>query len=252
MAWHWFEVARPEGPASRLGHEERVPESAGPAPALGVEVGVPLMVGLMMAGGWLALEWFNYSASQYALTTLFGNLTADGMSWGMLLALGLWLVDLSGLLYLSIPHEREKPGFWYVLVAWLLASGANALLKWWAVTLALMASPLAQPGSPRTALVNAVLPYIPTAVAFLIWTGRVLLVSTMMGLLMPALRRLADRLQIWANARIAQASDATEEYDEGATHLGSASHLRKAAAPGPRLITPEDSEALLRRQVGPR
>lgn len=238
MAWHWFQTAQPEGLAPRPGREEGIPGSAGPAPVSSAEIGVPLVVGLMMAGGWLALEWFNYSASQYALTTLFGNLTADGVTWGMLLALGLWLVDLSGLLYLSIPHEREKPGFWYVLVAWLLASGANALLKWWAVTLALMASPLTQSGTPRTALVNTMMPYIPTATAFLVWTGRVLLVSTMMGLLMPALRRLADRLQAWADARIAQTSEAAGET--------------RGATTGPRLITAEEQEALRRQRIGPR
>jgi len=231
MAWHGFQTARPAP-------EERAMEAAPPVSVWSAEIGVPLVVGLMMAGGWLALEWFNYSASQYALTTLFGNLAADGLTWGMLLALGLWLVDLSGLLYLSIPSEREKPGFWYVLVAWLLASGANALLKWWAVTLALMASPLAQPGAPRTALVNTVLPYIPTATAFLVWTGRVLLASTMMGLLMPALRQLAERLPGWADARHSQIAEGDAE--------------RRAAVPGPRLITPEDAEALPRRQAGPR
>lgn len=238
MTWHWFQAAQPEGLASPSSREEEIPGSAGPAPVRSAEIGVPLVVGLMMAGGWLALEWFNYSASQYALTALFGNLTADGVTWGTLLAWGLWLVDLSGLLYLSIPSEREKPGFWYVLVAWLLASGANALLKWWAVTLALMASPLAQPGTPRTALINALMPYIPTATAFLVWTGRVLLVSTMMGLLMPALRRLADRLQAWADARLAQTSDTTEEMTGATT--------------GPRLITPEEQEALRQQRIGRR
>lgn len=238
MAWHWFQIAQPDDRALRSSREEEAPGSVGLSPVSRAEIGVPLVVGLMMAGGWLALEWFNYSASQYALTTLFGNLTADGMTWGMLLALGLWLVDLSGLLYLSIPNEREKPGFWYVLVAWLLASGANALLKWWAVTLALMASPLAQPGTPRTALVNTVMPYIPTATAFLVWTGRVLLVSTMMGLLMPALHRLADRLHAWADARIAQTPEAAEET--------------RGTASGPRLITPEDQEALRRQRIHPR
>lgn len=206
-----------------------------------MEIGVPLVVGLMMAGGWLALEWFNYSASQYALTALFGNLATDGMTWAVLLALGLWLVDLSGLLYLSIPHEREKPGFWYVLVAWLLASGANAMLKWWAVTLALMASPLTRPEAPRTALVNMLLPYIPTATAFLVWTGRVLLVSTMLGLLMPALHRLADRLQAWADARVAQEAHGSETLEEA-----------PAAPVGPRLITPEDSEASARARAARR
>lgn len=238
MAWHWFQIAQPDDRALRSSREEGTPGSVGPSPVSSAEIGVPLVVGLMMAGGWLALEWFNYSASQYALTTLFGNLTADGMTWGMLLALGLWLVDLSGLLYLSIPNEREKPGFWYVLVAWLLASGANALLKWWAVTLALMASPLAQPGTPRTALVNTMTPYIPTATAFLVWTGRVLLVSTMMGLLMPALHRLVDRLHAWADARIAQTPEASEET--------------RGTVSGPRLITPEDQEALRRQRIHPR
>ncbi|MFN3928676.1 MAG: hypothetical protein ACK4OK_03480, partial [Thermoflexus sp.] len=129
-------------------------------------------------------------------------------------------------------------GFWYVLVAWLLASGANALLKWWAVTLALMASPLAQPETPRAALINTLMPYIPTATAFVVWTGRVLLISTIMGLLMPALHRLTDRLHAWADSRIAQASEGREEME--------------ATSPGPRLITPKDQEALSRRRVGQR
>lgn len=234
MAWHWFQTARSEIQTNQPGRESVDLE----APAWSTEIGVPLIVGLMMTGGWLMLEWFNYSASQYAMTTLFGDRMADGIAWGTLLALGLWLVDLSGLLYLSIPNEREKPGFWYVLIAWLLASGANALLKWWAVTLALMASPLAQPETPRAALVNALMPYIPTATAFLVWTGRVLLISTIMGLLMPALRRLTHRLQVWADAQIAQAS----EESEGT----------QTTSLGPRLITPKDQEALSRRRIGQR
>ncbi|WP_376790880.1 hypothetical protein [Thermoflexus sp.] len=234
MAWHWFQAARSEIQTTRPGRESV--DLA--APVWSTEIGVPLIVGLMMTGGWLTLEWFNYSASQYAMTTLFGDLMADGMTWGTLLALGLWLVDLSGLIYLSIPNEREKPGFWYVLVAWLLASGANALLKWWAVTLALMASPLAQPATPRAAFIHTLMPYIPTATAFLVWTGRVLLISTIMGLLMPALHRLTGRLHAWADSRIAQTSEGTEEVE--------------ATSPGPRLITPNDREALSRRRIGQR
>jgi hypothetical protein len=160
MAWHRWVSVLPERQGLSPGREEAGKAAApeGMEEPMGIGLGVPLVVGLMMAGGWLALEWFNYSASQYALTVFFGNLMADGLSWAVLLALGLWLVDLSGLLYLSLPSEREKPGFWYVLVAWLLASGANALLKWWAVTLALMASPLAQPGAGGTSRVASLFP----------------------------------------------------------------------------------------------
>lgn len=241
MAWHGLPTAPPEGTAPRPGAPAPGSESA---PASGVAIGLPLVIGLMMAGGWLALEWFNYAASQFALTSLFGHLSADGATWAAVLATGLWLVDLSGLLYLSIPSEREKPGFWYALVAWLMASGANALLKWWAVTLALMASPLAQPGAPRAAGVAPLMPYIPTAIAFLVWTGRVLLVSTMMGILAPALRGLAERVQGWADAHLARAAESPEEPE--------------MAGLGPRLVTPEvhreprAPEAASRRRLGER
>lgn len=224
MAWRGWIAARPEGPAPPG------PRPAEETEALGVEAQravslLALGVGLMMAGGWLALEWFNYAASQHALAVLFGNLMADGLSWATLLALGLWLVDLSGLLYLSIPDERGKPGFWYVLVAWLLASGANALLKWWAVTWALMASPMAQ-GAQRAAPLLALTPYIPTAVAFVVWTGRVLLVSTLMGLLRPFLSRMVDQVRAWAAGQV-------EEAAKGPA----------ASEPArPRLITPEEVE----------
>jgi len=232
MAWHRWVSLLPEqrGLAPGLkepGKTAAVPEGMEKPVGIGLEA--PLVVGLMMAGGWLALEWFNYSASRYALTVFFGNLMADGLSWAVLLALGLWLVDLSGLLYLSLPSEREKPGFWYALVAWLLASGANALLKWWAVTLALMASPLAQPGaggaSRAASLFQSVGPYIPTAIAFLVWTGRVLLVSTMMGLLLPVLRQLGLRLQAWAERETARAAGEAE--------------AAPTASPGPRLVEPD-------------
>jgi hypothetical protein len=228
MAWHRWVSVLPERQGLSPGCEEAGKAAApeGMEEPMGIGLGVPLVVGLMMAGGWLALEWFNYSASQYALTVFFGNLMADGLSWAVLLALGLWLVDLSGLLYLSLPSEREKPGFWYVLVAWLLASGANALLKWWAVTLALMASPLAQPGAGGTSrvasLFQSVGPYIPTAIAFLVWTGRVLLVSTMMGLLLPVLRQLGLRLQTWAEQETSQAAGEAE--------------AASTASMGPRLV----------------
>ncbi|MER3400473.1 MAG: hypothetical protein C4313_04965 [Thermoflexus sp.] len=234
MAWRGWIAARPEGPAppgprpaeeieaQRRGTPQS-PLDFGGTPKRTVSL-LALGVGLMMAGGWLALEWFNYAASQYALAVLFGNLMADGLSWATLLALGLWLMDLSGLLYLSIPDERGKPGFWYVLVAWLLASGANALLKWWAVAWALMASPMA--GAQRAAPLLALTPYIPTAVAFVVWTGRVLLVSTLMGLWRPFLGRMVDQVRAWAAGQV-------EEAAKGPA----------ASEPArPRLITPEEVE----------
>ena len=63
---------------------------------------------------------------------------------------------------------------WYLLGAWLLAATMNAMLTWWAVSLALLNhDSLGNEIISREALINSV----PVFVAILVWLIRVLMIG---------------------------------------------------------------------------
>jgi hypothetical protein len=99
-----------------------------------------LIFGLIIFGALIAFEIFNYSTTDFALTNLLGEVSFLGLRWATILALAFCGMDFAGVARLFTPDKEmeNKTEVWYLLGAWFLAAGMNALLTWWGVSLALL------------------------------------------------------------------------------------------------------------------
>ncbi len=125
----------------------------------------------------IAFEIFNFSTTEFALTDVLGDLSFAGWHWATILAVAFCAMDFAGIARLfGSPQGKDQPAeLWYLLGAWLLAATMNAILTWWAVSLALLEH--AQLGNEilaRETLIRGV----PIFVAILVWLLRVLLIGT--------------------------------------------------------------------------
>jgi hypothetical protein len=135
------------------------------------------LFGLIILGALLAFEIFNYGTTEFALTDLLGDLRFAGIRWSTILALAFCSMDFAGIARLFTPEQDpEKPvEVWYLLGAWLLAATMNAMLTWWAVSLALIGHQgLGNEVIGREALLGSV----PFFVAILVWLIRILIIGT--------------------------------------------------------------------------
>ena len=135
------------------------------------------LFGLIMIGALIAFEIFNYGTTEFALTDLLGDLRFAGLRWSTILALAFCSMDFAGIARLFSPdHGDNHSGeLWYLLGAWLLAATMNAMLTWWAVSLALLGHMgLGNEILGREALLGSV----PVFVALLVWLIRVLMIGT--------------------------------------------------------------------------
>ena len=135
-----------------------------------------LFFGALMLGALLAFETFNYGTTEFALADLLGDLRFVGVRWATILALAFCAIDFAGLARLLTPG---RPGqaieAWYVLAAWFVAAAMNAVLTWWAVSVALVGhSALGNAVVGRETLVRVV----PVFVAILVWLIRVLMIGS--------------------------------------------------------------------------
>lgn len=132
---------------------------------------------VMTIGALLAFEIFNFSTTEFALTDLLGELRFTGLRWSTILALAFCGMDFAGIVRLFSPdHDRRDPmSRWYLLGSWLLAATMNALLTWWAVSLALLNHQgLGNEILGRESLLSGV----PLFVAVLVWLIRVLMIGS--------------------------------------------------------------------------
>lgn len=135
------------------------------------------LFGLIMIGALIAFEVFNYGTTEFALTDLLGSLRFAGLRWSTILALAFCSMDFAGIARLFSPDQGNiRSGeLWYLLGAWLLAATMNAMLTWWAVSLALLEHVgLGNEILGREALLGSV----PVFVALLVWLIRVLMIGT--------------------------------------------------------------------------
>ncbi len=135
------------------------------------------LFGLIMIGALIAFEVFNYGTTEFALTDLLGGLRFAGLRWSTILALAFCSMDFAGIARLFSPDQGDSSSgeLWYLLGAWLLAATMNALLTWWAVSLALIGhTGLGNEILGREALLSSV----PVFVALLVWLIRVLMIGT--------------------------------------------------------------------------
>lgn len=125
----------------------------------------------------IAFEVFNFSTTEFALADVLGDLSFAGWHWATILAVAFCAMDFAGIARLfGTPQGKDQPAeLWYLMGAWLLAATMNAILTWWAVSLAILGH--AQLGNEilaRQTLIRSV----PIFVAILVWLLRVLLIGT--------------------------------------------------------------------------
>jgi hypothetical protein len=132
--------------------------------------------GLLMLGALVAFETFNYGTTEFALTDLLGKLSFAGMHWATILALAFCAMDFAGLARLLTPgRPGQSTEAWYLLAAWFIAAGMNAVLTWWAVSVALAGhDALGSSVLGRDTLLRVV----PVFVAILVWLLRVLMIGS--------------------------------------------------------------------------
>jgi len=150
----------------------RLPEIAGRT-----KISRGAAVGLLMVGALIAFELFNFSTTEFALGDLLGDLGTAGLRWATVLALAFCAMDFAGLARLLTPlrgssHVAERG---YLVGAWALAAGMNAVLTWYAVSLALLThTGLGSEVLGREALIRGV----PVFVALLVLLVRVLIIGS--------------------------------------------------------------------------
>ncbi|MEW6568059.1 MAG: hypothetical protein AB1449_07815 [Chloroflexota bacterium] len=137
-----------------------------------------LAFGLIILGGMIGFEVFNYSTTEFGLADLLGEPRFAGVRWATILALAFCAIDFAGIARLLTPERgRQDAGeVWYLLGAWFLAATMNAVLTWWGVSLAL----LSHDGLGNEILGRAtLLSTVPLFVAVLVWLIRVLMIGTL-------------------------------------------------------------------------
>lgn len=156
-----------------------------------------LLFGSIILLALVAFESFNYSTTEFALADLLGGLQFAGLRWSTILALAFCSIDFAGIARLMTPASaNHTPGeTWYLLGAWFLGATMNAMLTWWAVSLALIGhAGLGNEILGREALLSGV----PLFIASLVWLIRVLLIGS--------LTLAGERLFSFAEARPRPAS----------------------------------------------
>jgi hypothetical protein len=137
----------------------------------------PSVFGLLMIAALIAFETFNFGTTEFALQDLLGELSFTGLHWATILAVAFCGMDFAGIARLFTPdgYQRGSADLWYLLGAWLLAATMNAMLTWWAVSLALLSHEgLGNEILGRETLLSTV----PVFVAMLVWLIRVLMIGT--------------------------------------------------------------------------
>lgn len=134
-----------------------------------------LLVAVVLFIALIAFEIFNFDTSQYALRSLLGDVQFLGIMWASILAIAFCSIDFAGLIRLFTPErgQDEPKEVWYLTGAWLLGATMNAILTWWAVSLALLSRNMGNEILSREQL----LLYVPIFVAVLVWLTRILFIG---------------------------------------------------------------------------
>lgn len=138
-----------------------------------------VIVGAILALALVAFELFNFDTTEYALENLLGMVSFASVRWATILAIAFCSIDFAGLARLLTPDEEKSAGGYLkpthlLLAAWLLGGGMNALMTWWAVSLALMGHNLGNELISREQLLRGV----PIFVALLVWITRLLIIGS--------------------------------------------------------------------------
>lgn len=136
-----------------------------------------LILGSLFVVALLAFELFNFDTTRYALHNLLGDEQVLGLGWATVLAIAFCTIDFAGLLRIFLPDGRHNTPteVWYLMGAWLLGATLNAIMTWWAVSLALLDHPLGNEILDREKLLLVV----PIFVACLVWLTRILFIGSL-------------------------------------------------------------------------
>lgn len=200
-----------------------------PAAASRARVSRGSAVGWLMLAALVAFELFNFSTTEFALGDLLGDLGTAGVRWATVLALAFCAMDFAGLARLLTPlrgpSQATERG--YLVSAWALAAGMNAVLTWYAVSLALLThSGLGSEVLGRDALIRGV----PVFVALLVLLVRVLIIGSF--------SLSGSRLFSQGETRPALLRPASRHTTGAAASEGSAHALRPSAPPPAPARTP--------------
>ncbi len=143
---------------------------------VGVKFQRGFIFGAIMLAALFAFELFNFGTTEYALADLLGATDVVGVGWASVLAVAFCAIDFAGLARLFTPEKGadEPKEVWYLMGAWFLGACANAIMTWWAITLALLPRPLGNEVLSRAQLLT----FVPVFVAALVWLTRILIIGT--------------------------------------------------------------------------
>ncbi|MBN1284518.1 MAG: hypothetical protein JXB47_03890 [Anaerolineae bacterium] len=135
-----------------------------------------MFIGAILAAALVAFELFNFATTDYALTTILGDVQVFGVRWAAVLAIAFCAIDFAGLARLFTPEQgRDEPKeVLFLTGAWFLGASMNAVMTWWAVSNALVSRPLGNEIITREQLLTIV----PIFVACLVWLTRILIIGT--------------------------------------------------------------------------
>lgn len=134
-----------------------------------------ILIGMLLIIALLAFEVFNFDSTQFALDSLLGSISFIQLRWATILAIAFCAIDFAGLAHLFSSSRLIGPNreILYLMGAWLLGATMNALMTWWAVSLALLAHDFGNELISREQLLRIV----PIFVAVLVWLTRVLFIG---------------------------------------------------------------------------
>jgi hypothetical protein len=166
-----------------------------------VQVRRGTLFGALILMALIAFEAFNYSTTEFALADLVGDLSFASIRWATILALAFCGMDFAGIARLFTPEKTKATEAWYLLGAWFLAATMNAILTWWAISIALLDhQTLGNEIVSRETLLSSV----PVFVAILVWLIRVLMIGSFT---LNSGKRSADNLHNPSHAEVAPVVD---------------------------------------------
>ncbi|MCA9927911.1 MAG: hypothetical protein KC419_05525 [Anaerolineales bacterium] len=135
-----------------------------------------ILLGGILVAALVGFEIFNFDTTKFALQSLFGSRRFVGMEWAAILAFSFCGIDFAGLIRLFTPEQgvNEPKEVWLLTGAWLLGATMNAVMTWYAVSVAIAGRELG------TVVVTSadVLLYAPVFVAVLVWLTRILFIGS--------------------------------------------------------------------------
>jgi hypothetical protein len=136
-----------------------------------------MAVGVILITALIGFEIFNFDTTQYALLNLFGGLKFVGLEWAAILAFAFCGIDFAGLVRMFTPEQgwNEPKEVWLLTGAWLIGATMNAIMTWYAVSLAITAR---QVGVGYISQ-DDMLFYAPIFVALLVWLTRILFIGSL-------------------------------------------------------------------------